>query len=226
MQPQLLSRDRCGIRGPSDERHDTIDIAYVVSTTPALYHDSVTRPLDIGLALIATRRAAGISQRELGDAVGVAQQQIARWEASGYRNAALERVDAVAQVLGYSAADLPLAAEAPAAYAAGTAAPVVTPVRDLGEIAARIRAHGRELEGRFGIVRIGVFGSFVHGEQTDASDVDLLVEMPQKGGFLYIQAAQYVEDFLGRDVDFADATLLKERLRERILREAVYVWSA
>lgn len=186
----------------------------------------MTRPLDIGPTLVAARRAAGISQRELGSTIGVAQQQIARWETSGYRNASLERVDAVATALGYETADLPLAAEAPATYAVETVTPVVTPVRDLGEIAARIRAHSRELKERFGIVRIGVFGSFVHGEQTDASDVDLLVEMPNKGGFLYVQAAQYVEDFLGRDVDFADATLLKERLRERVLREAVYVWAA
>lgn len=185
----------------------------------------MARPLDFGKALVNARHAAGVSQRDLGAAVGVAQQQIARWEASDYRNASLERVDAVARALGY-AADLPLAAEAPAAYAAGATAPTVTPVRDLGEITARIRAHGRELQERFGIVRIGVFGSFVHGEQTDASDVDLLVDMPKKGGFLYVEAAQYVEDFLGRDVDFADATLLKERLRERVLREAVYVWAA
>lgn len=106
------------------------------------------------------------------------------------------------------------------------AVPAVAPVRDLGEIAARIRANGRELKERFGIARIGVFGSFVHGEQTAASDVDLLVDMPEKGGFLYIEAAQFVEDILGREVDFVDATFLKERLRGRVLREAVYVWAA
>lgn len=203
-----------------------IDISHVVFTTSTLYHDPMTRPLDIGLALITTRRAAGISQRELGDAIGVAQQQIARWEASGYRNASLERVDAVARVLGYSAADLPLVAEAPAVYAAGTATPAVTPVRDLGEIAARIRTHGRELKERFGIVRIGVFGSFAHGEQTDASDVDLLVEMPEPGGFLFLEAADYVERILGREVDFVRPKGLHPRLKDRILRDEIRVWSA
>ncbi|MHB1016623.1 MAG: nucleotidyltransferase domain-containing protein [Coriobacteriia bacterium] len=186
----------------------------------------MTRPLDIGSALVTARRATGISQRDLGAAVGVAQQQIARWEASGYRNASLERVDAVARALGYEAADLPLAAEAPAAYAVEAATPVVTPVRDLGEITARIREHGRELRERFGIVRIGVFGSFVHGEQTDASDVDLLVEMPKPGGFLFVEAAQYVEDLLGRDVDFIEPHALHPRMHDRVLREAVYVWAA
>lgn len=174
----------------------------------------------------AARRAAGLSQRELGAALGVAQQQVARWEASGYRNASLERVDAVARAIGYETTDLPLAAEAPATYAVEAAAPAVTPVRDLGEIAARIRAHGRELKERYGIVRIGVFGSFVYGEQTDASDVDLLVEMPKPGGFLFVEAAQYVEDLLGRDVDFIEPHALHPRMRDRVFREAVYVWAA
>ena len=197
-----------------------------------LYLNPMTRPIDIGPALASARLAAGLSQRELGARIGVAQQQIARWEATGYATAALERVDAVATALGYglatSADALPLAAEAPATYGvlAPTAPPGVTPVRDLGEIASRIRANGRELKERFGIVRIGVFGSFVHGEQTPESDVDLLVEMPEKGGFSYFRAQEFVEGLLGREVDFVDATLLRERLRERVLREAIYVWEA
>lgn len=183
----------------------------------------MTRPLDIGPALITARRAAGISQRELGGAIGVAQQQIARWETSGYRNASLERVDAVARALGYESTNLPLAAEAPATYAVES--PAVRPVRDLGEIAARIRAHGRKLKDRFGIVRIGVFGSFASGEQTDASDVDLLVEMPEPGGFLFVEAADYMEDILGRKVDFIRPQGLHPRLKDRILRDEIHVWS-
>ncbi|MGB4442738.1 MAG: nucleotidyltransferase domain-containing protein [Coriobacteriia bacterium] len=186
----------------------------------------MTRPLDIGSALPAARRAAGMSQRELGAAVGVAQQQVARWEASGYRNASLERVDAVVRALGCETTELPLAAEARATYTVETVAPAVTPVRDLGEIAARIRAHDRELKEQYGIVRIGVFGSFVHGEQTAESDVDLLVEMPKPGGFLFVEAAQYMEDLLGRDVDFIEPHALHPRMHDRVLRETVYVWTA
>jgi len=191
--------------------------------------------LDIGLTLTALRRSRGLSQRELGVRLGVAQQQIARWEASGYRSAALERVDAAARELGYVAGDagvagLPIAAETPGVYGGGmsgvAAAPAVTPVRDLGEIAARIRANGRELKERFGILRVGVFGSFVHGEQTAASDVDLLVDMPEPGGFLFIQAAQHIEDLLGREVDFIEPRSLHPRMRERVLKETIYVWSA
>lgn len=192
----------------------------------------MTYPLNIGPRLVAARRAQRMSQRELGGRIGVAQQQVARWEASGYRTAALERVDAVAHALGledavHTAADPPLAAETQAVYSApaDSESLAVTPVRDLGEIAARVRAHGRELEERFGIVRIGVFGSFATGEQTETSDVDLLVEMPEPGGFLFVEAAEYVEDFLGRKVDFVRADGLHERLRGRVMRDVLYVWS-
>jgi predicted nucleotidyltransferase len=180
------------------------------------------RPSDIGLELVRRRRALGISQRELGERVGVKQPQVARWEAHAYRAASLERVDAVAVALGPQGETVPIAAEEPAAYGTATA---VRPVRDLGEIAARLRGHSeklRELE----FVDIAVFGSFARGEQTRDSDVDVLVEMRVIEGFRYIQAANRVEDILGRKTDVARAELLRDRLRDRVLREAIHVWRA
>jgi predicted nucleotidyltransferase len=170
-----------------------------------------------------------MSQRELGERLAVRQQQIARWEATGYRTAHLARVDAAASVLGVEPVgtntSLPLAAEAPAAYLDGTRAGV-SPVRDLGEIAARIREHGPELRRQYAITRVGVFGSFACGEQTSGSDVDLLVDVEDPGGFRFVEAADFAERILGRDVDVARPHLLRERLRARVLGEVVYVWSA
>lgn len=189
----------------------------------------MTSLLDIGTRLVVARRTRGISQRDLGERLGVRQQQIARWEATGYRTASLARVDATASALaldpGAPASVLPLTAEEPAAYVTDSSAGV-TPVRDLGEIAARIREHGDELRDRYTITRVGVFGSFVYGEQTPESDVDLLVDVEDPGGFRFIEAADFAEEILGREVDVIRPHLLKERLRGRVLKEAVYVWSA
>ncbi len=191
--------------------------------------------LDIGSQLTAARRTRGMSQRELGAALGVKQQQIARWEATLYRTASLERVAIAAEALEVSVgspAQSLLVAEALAIYAAGgvfAASPAVKPVRDLGEIAARIREHGAELRDEWGLGRIGVFGSFALGEQTVSSDVDLLVEIadPDKvRGFRFVEAPRVIEEFLGRKVDFAQPHLLKGRLRPRVLEEVVYVWEA
>jgi predicted nucleotidyltransferase len=71
-----------------------------------------------------------------------------------------------------------------------------------------------------------VFGSFVYGEQTPDSDVDLLVETEDPGGFRFVEAADFAEGVLGRRVDFLRPHLLKERLRVRVLEEALYVWTA
>jgi predicted nucleotidyltransferase len=191
--------------------------------------------LDIGSSLASVRRAAGQSQRELAQRLGTSQQQIARWEATGYRSASLARVAAAAEALGISApsplANLPLAAETPNDYYSAPAAlvsdaPATLPVRDLGEIAARLRAHASELAAR-GVARIGVFGSFALGEQTPASDVDLLVEFSDKpGGFAYMEPPAFAEAILGREVDWVEPQLLRPRLRDRVLREVVYVWEA
>ena len=39
-----------------------------------------------------------------------------------------------------------------------------------------LRSHEQEIKGRFAMRRIGLFGSFVRGEETKASDIDILVE--------------------------------------------------
>ena len=172
-------------------------------------------PLDIGVGLVAARRAHRVSQRELGALIGVAQQQIARWEAAEYRSVTLERVDAVARALDIrDAADyLPREPGAPTA-----------PVRDLGGIAARIRERGAEFSARWGITRVGVFGSFASGEQTPTSGVELLVEMAGEGKGPYRDAAEYLEGVLGREVELSDPALLTARRRSRVLSETVYVW--
>lgn len=186
----------------------------------------------IGPALARVRRAQDVSQAELGSRIGVRQQQIARWEATGYRTAPLHRVEEVARALGLGltlaggAVATGLLAAEPAATYAPAPATGVAPVRDLGEVAARIRANGNAFRERFHLDRIGVFGSFASGEQAADSDVDLLVETRDPGGFRFIEAADFAESILGRRVDFVRPHLLKERLRDRVLEEVLYVWTA
>jgi len=38
-----------------------------------------------------------------------------------------------------------------------------------------LRSHEQEIKGRFAVRRIGLFGSFVRGEETKKSDIDILV---------------------------------------------------
>jgi predicted nucleotidyltransferase len=75
---------------------------------------------------------------------------------------------------------------------------------------------------RRGIRAVRVFGSVCRGEATPTSDVDFLVQVEpgrsllDLGGFL-----ADLEDLLGCRVDVVSERGLKERMRERVLAEAV-----
>lgn len=134
---------------------------------------------DIGSALISRRIKLGMSQRELGEHLGVKQPQIARWEAVAYRTTALERVVAVARALGIqpdvdASGDAVLAAEASTAYLTtlrGSDLEARTALAKTGThpsaIAAFCRLHHVE--------RFELFGSVLRDDFGPESDVDVLV---------------------------------------------------
>ena len=55
---------------------------------------------DIPRALIQARIAAGLSQKDLAERLGLKEQQVQRYEATAYASASLSRVSDVARALG------------------------------------------------------------------------------------------------------------------------------
>lgn len=188
--------------------------------------------LDIGDSLVQARRAAGLSQRELAERVGVRQQQIARWESERYGCVSLARLNGVVEALALTGPSEPMpliAAEPCGVYNTSSmvaSATSVRPVRDLGEVIARIRADADELRESFGITRIAVFGSFARGEQRPHSDVDLLVEFEDSSPDNVLGAEDRLESILARKVDVGSLEAIRPRVRPYVRREAVDVWSA
>ena len=84
------------------------------------------------------------------------------------------------------------------------------------EILRIARAHGAR--------NVRLFGSAVRGDADDTSDVDFLVEF-EPGTSLLQHGAMIadLEELLGRRVDVAPEKTLRERVRDRVLREAVPV---
>jgi uncharacterized protein len=81
-----------------------------------------------------------------------------------------------------------------------------------------------QLRERFKVKTIGVFGSYVHGEQTSKSDVDVLVEFKEPIGlFEFMDLEFFLSDTLGVKVDLVSKKALKPRIGERILEEVVMV---
>jgi len=99
-----------------------------------------------------------------------------------------------------------------------------TRVRTLDDIQKILRAHRKELSEKYGVKRIGVFGSYSRNEQRIDSDVDVLVEFERPVGLMtFVRLQEYLEELLGIKVDLVTRGALKRRIRERILKEVKYV---
>lgn len=73
-----------------------------------------------------------------------------------------------------------------------------------------------------GARRLGLFGSCARDENTEASDLDFVVEFETKTFDAYMDLKAFLEGLLGCRVDLVLANTLKPRLRANILNEAVY----
>lgn len=75
-----------------------------------------------------------------------------------------------------------------------------------------------------GVKRSSLFGSYVRGDQTKGSDIDILVDFPRgKSLFDFIDLQLKLEDVLGKRVDLGEYTTIKPRLKEYINNEAVRI---
>jgi hypothetical protein len=75
---------------------------------------------------------------------------------------------------------------------------------------------------RHGARNVRIFGSVARGEADDQSDIDILVEMePGRSLFDLGGLLMDLQDLLGRKVDVVTEKGLRERVRERALKEAV-----
>jgi uncharacterized protein len=94
--------------------------------------------------------------------------------------------------------------------------------RNAEEILALLDRHRAELR-KLGAVKLGLFGSYVHNQQTTASDIDVLVLLEHNTFDSYMDVKLFLEDLFGHEVDLVIEDAIKPRLRDRILNEAVYV---
>lgn len=83
------------------------------------------------------------------------------------------------------------------------------------------RTELRQLAARYGVLHPRVFGSVLHGDDTDESDLDLLVDPTPSTTLLTLAGFQLdAERLLGVRVDVLTPKSLPRRSRERVLLEA------
>lgn len=91
------------------------------------------------------------------------------------------------------------------------------------EIMQILKKVAPRLQREFKVKDIGIFGSFIHEEASEKSDVDLLVEFSGTVGWEFIDLKNLLEDILEIKVDLVTKKALKPQLRDVILKEVVYV---
>jgi predicted nucleotidyltransferase len=96
----------------------------------------------------------------------------------------------------------------------------------LEKIKAQLEMLKPTLKEKFEVETIGVFGSYVRGEQKQGSDVDILVEFDEDaeiGFFKFLDLEEFLSRKLGVKVDLVTKNALKPYIGKRILQEVVMV---
>ena len=89
------------------------------------------------------------------------------------------------------------------------------------DILARLRAIKLTLQQEFPLRRLALFGSWARGDQTESSDVDILVEVDPSIGLRFVTLAERVEAALGRRADVVSRRAIKPSLWNLIEPELI-----
>ena len=96
-------------------------------------------------------------------------------------------------------------------------------MQTLAELRHIIHSHWEELRAGYQVSKLGVFGSYARGEQSEASDLDLLVEFAEPVGLKFVHLADRLEELLQVKVDLVTPDAIKANRRQQILADVVDV---
>ena len=98
--------------------------------------------------------------------------------------------------------------------------------KSFDEIKRLLKKYEKDIEEKYGVMKIGVFGSYVRGEQKEGSDIDILVEFYPEAEIdliKFVELEKFLSNLLGIKVDLVMKSSLKPRIGKRILKEVVYI---
>lgn len=92
------------------------------------------------------------------------------------------------------------------------------------DIIAFLKTHKEEMRQKFGVTKIGLFGSYVRNEAKENSDIDIAVEMNEEHIFRnFFALEQYLTNHLRKNVDIGTESSIKPVAKKAIMKEIVYV---
>jgi uncharacterized protein len=93
----------------------------------------------------------------------------------------------------------------------------------LQSILEKLRQFKPELQRKYPVSRLGVFGSYARGEATNESDIDIAVEISAPMGLNLIAMADEIEELLGKKTDVVSKRSIKPKYLQRVEKDIVYV---
>lgn len=97
--------------------------------------------------------------------------------------------------------------------------------KTLEEIIRTLKRHEAVLQRKYGVKKIGVFGSVARKEPSGESDLDLLVEFNddvEMGLLRFVELENYLGTLLEMKVDLVEKTALKPLIGKHVVREVIY----
>jgi hypothetical protein len=93
------------------------------------------------------------------------------------------------------------------------------------EIIKILRQNYKAISNTYGVVSIAVFGSYAKNKQKKRSDIDIFVELKEKYKTFdnFMELKFFLEKIVGRKIDLLIKESIREELKSRIFKEAVYV---
>ena len=92
------------------------------------------------------------------------------------------------------------------------------------EIIKFLISHKQELREKYGVTRIGLFGSYARDEAEDNSDIDIAVEIVSNNKYRsFFGLKRHLEKSLKNKVDLGIESTIKPVAREYILKDIIYV---
>jgi uncharacterized protein len=93
----------------------------------------------------------------------------------------------------------------------------------LETIMERLRAYKPELQRKYPVSRLGIFGSYARGEATETSDIDVAVELNGPMGLNFVAMANEIEDLFGIKVDVVPKRSIKSIYLASVEKDILYV---
>ena len=92
------------------------------------------------------------------------------------------------------------------------------------EVISLLKKEKKFLKKKYKVNEIGIFGSYVRGEQEADSDIDILIDKDEAIGLLKLANLQnYLSSLIGIRVDLVIKKSLKPQIGRNILKEVIYV---